>query len=102
MRRGERLIITVASAGLAAWLAGDAAQRQLWQAIAFAVDVPPTGALAIEVTQSDRARRAAGALRRRHDDLIAGRSTSEAHANSKLASGYILPSGGPAPKEPLP
>lgn len=102
LRRGERLIITVASAGLAAWLAGDAAQRQLWQAIAFAVEVPPTGALSIEVTQSDRAHRVAGALRRRHDDLTAGRSTSEAHANSKLSSGYILPDGGPAPKEPLP
>jgi DEAD/DEAH box helicase domain-containing protein len=101
-RRGERLIITVAGAGLAAWLAADAAQRQLWQAIAFAVDVPAGGALAIEVTQSDRAYRVAGALRRRHDDLTAGRSTSEAHASSKLASGYILPDGGPAPKEPLP
>ncbi|CAN5465798.1 ATP-dependent helicase MrfA [soil metagenome] len=102
VRRGDRLILTVASAGLAAWLGGEAAQRQLWQAIASAVDVPATGAFAIEVTQSDRAHRIAGALRRRHDDLTAGRSTSEAHANSKLASGYILPDGGPAPKEPLP
>ncbi len=102
VRHGERLVITVASAGLAAWLAADAAQRQLWQGIAYAVEVPPTGALAIEVTQSERAHRVAGALRRRHDDLIAGRSTSETHANAKLASGYILPDGGPVPKEPLP
>ena len=102
VRRGERLVITVASAGLAAWLTADVAQRQLWQAIAFAVDVPPTAALAIEVTQSDRAHRVAGALRRRHDDLIAGRSTSEANANHRLASGYILADGGPLPKEPLP
>ncbi len=102
VRRGERLIITVTSAGLAAWLTTEAAQRQLWQAIALAVDVPPTGALAIEVTQTDRAHRIAGALRRRHDDLVAGRSTSEASANTKLASGYILPDGGPTPKEPLP
>jgi DEAD/DEAH box helicase domain-containing protein len=103
-RRGERLIIPVASPGMAAWLGADAAQRQLWQAIAFAVDVPPGGAIAIEVAPGDRdrAHRVAGTLRRRHDDLVAGRSTSETHANAKLASGYVLPDAGPAPKEPLP
>jgi DEAD/DEAH box helicase domain-containing protein len=103
-RWGERLVIRVTSPGLAAWLATDSAQRQLWTAISAEVDVPATGALAVEVAAADRdrAHRVAGSLRRRHDDLIAGRSTSEASANTKLASGYILPDGGPAPKEPLP
>ena len=103
-RAGERLIVRVASPGLAAWLGAEAAQRRLWQAIARIVDVPASGALVVEVAEGDRdrAHRVAGALRRRHDDLVAGRSTSEAHANTKLASGYVLPEGGPAPREPLP
>ena len=88
---------------MAAWLGADAAQRRLWNAIATVVDVPPTGAIAIEVAEGDRdrAHRISGALRRRHDDLVAGRSTSEAHANAKLAGGYILPDAA-APKEPQP
>jgi len=103
-RRGERLVMRVASPGMATWLGTDAAQRQLWSAIATLVEVPATGGIAIEVAEGDRdrAHRVAGALRRRHDDLIAGRSTSEAHANTKLAGGYVLPDAGPAPKEPLP
>ena len=97
-------MIRVSSPGMAAWLGTDAAQRQLWTAIATTVDVPPTGGLAIEVADRDRdrAHRVTGALRRRHDDLIAGRSTSEGHANAKLAAGYVLPDGGPTLKEPLP
>jgi hypothetical protein len=102
-RRGARLVVRVASPGLAAWLAGDATQRRLWQAIAGEVEAPVDGALAIEIDPAarDRALVTAGKLQRRHDDLIGDRADSERAASAKLASGYVLDGDGPRP-EPQP
>ena len=102
-RRGERLILKVASPGLAGWLGSDAAQRRLWQAIAGEVDVPADGALAVDVDGAarDRALVTAGKLQRRHDDLVADRPGTERDASAKLAAGYVLADPGPRP-EPQP
>ena len=98
-RRGARLVLRVASPGLAGWLTGEAAARRLWQAIAAEVDVPADGAIAIEVDGAarDRGHAITGKLQRRHDDLIGERATTERAASAKLASGYVLEGDGPRP-----
>jgi DEAD/DEAH box helicase domain-containing protein len=102
-RRGARLVLRVASPGLAGWLTGEAAARRLWQAIAAEVEVPADGAIAIEVDAAarDRGHAITGKLQRRHDDLIGERATTERAASAKLASGYVLEGDGPRP-EPQP
>lgn len=92
-RQGRRLVLRLRTPGIAEWLASEAVQRQLWDALRAVVDVPADGALALEIGAHDRARALGAAikLQRRHDDLIAGRSASESDANRKLASGYVLP-----------
>ncbi len=103
-RHGLRLVLRVGSPGLAAWLGTEAARRQLWQAITAEVAAPADAMLAIEIAPElhERGLRVASKLRRRHDDLIADRPANETAANRKLASGYVLPDGGPASREPLP
>ncbi|MCE9579423.1 MAG: DEAD/DEAH box helicase [Deltaproteobacteria bacterium] len=100
-RHGARLVAQVASPGLAAWLGAEAARRRLWQAIAAEVETPDDGALAIELGAEarERALRTAVKLQRRHDDLVAGRPATEAAANDKLASGYVLADGSTRPRE---
>lgn len=95
-RQGRRLVLRLLSPGIAEWLASEAVQRQLWDALCGVVDVPADGAIAIE-TEAHGPERALGVaikLQRRYDDLVAGRSASEPEANRKLASGYVLPSPG--------
>jgi DEAD/DEAH box helicase domain-containing protein len=101
-RHGARLVLRVASPGLADWLAADAVRRRLWQAIAAEVEAPADGALAVEVAAEarDRALRTAVKLQRRHDDLTADRPDSEREANRKLASGYVLEGEGAKPPAP--
>jgi len=102
-RHGARLILRVASPGLAGWLGAEAAQRRLWAAIAVEVDVPADGAIAIEVDAAarDRALVTASKLQRRHDDLVGDRPATERDASAKLAAGYVLADAGPRP-EPQP
>ncbi|HXX67494.1 MAG TPA: DEAD/DEAH box helicase [Polyangiaceae bacterium] len=95
-RQGRRLVLRLPSPGIAEWLGSESIQRQLWESLRAVVEVPVDGALAIEIAAQGRARALGAAikLQRRYDDLIAGRPGSEPEANSKLASGYVLPSTG--------
>ena len=94
-RQGARIVLRVTGPGLASWLASDDARRQLWQAIAREVEVPTDGAIVVEQAgDRERARRTAHKLQRRHDDLVAGRPTTEREASARLAGGYVLPDDG--------
>ena len=99
-RQGARLVVRVASPGLADWLGSDIVSRRLWQAICREVAAPPDGALAVDVssTERERALRTTVRLQRRFDDLLADRPGSEDEANQKLASGYLLPEDGAVPR----
>ncbi|MCK6550576.1 DEAD/DEAH box helicase [Myxococcota bacterium] len=90
--RGTRLVVTVESAGLAAWLASPAVERRLWPAIAAIVDAPFGARLDVKVTDEGREKALGHSLKlaRRHDDLVAGKPSTEREANAKLASGYLL------------
>ncbi len=103
-RHGARLIVRVDSPGLAAWLGADVVRRRLWPAIAAEVDAPADADLVVEVDAEarERAVRTGVKLRRRHDDLVGDRPGSEAEANRKLASGYLLATDGARPGEPTP
>jgi DEAD/DEAH box helicase domain-containing protein len=100
-RQGSRLVVRLASPGLAEWLEADAVQRQLWAGLERAVALPPEGGLTIEVTAQRResALGTAIKLQRRHDDLVAERPHSEREADQKLAGGYLLPEA-PVPVRP--
>jgi len=91
-RHGARLVLRVASPGLAEWLGADTSRRRLWKAISAEVDAPADGGIAIEIVAGagERGLKTAVKLQRRHDDLVADRPISEAEANAKLASGYLL------------
>jgi DEAD/DEAH box helicase domain-containing protein len=103
-RHGARLVLRVASPGLADWLGKDAVQRRLWQAICAEVEAPADAGLAIEVAAAarERALRTTIKLQRRHDDLVGDQPDSEREANRKLASGYLLPGDIARPGTPSP
>jgi len=91
---GNRLQLTVESAGLKDWLTSPAVARRLAPAIFARLLAPPEASLSVVVSESTKER---GLLRRlklgrRHDDLVADRPGTERAATEKLASGYLLES----------
>jgi DEAD/DEAH box helicase domain-containing protein len=91
-RHGARLVLRVQSPGLADWLGSDTVKRQLWAALVREVDAPSDGAFVVEVTSEagERGLVTRLKLKRRHDDLVAGRPETERGANDRLAGGYVL------------
>lgn len=103
-RQGARLVVAVDGPGLFAWLSAEPARRRLWRAIAAVVDAPEDADVVFELASAarDRGLRTAVKVQRRHDDLVADRPASEAEANRKLASGYLVADDGARPREPQP
>ena len=90
--RGDNLVLTVAGSGLVDWIMAEATHLRLQYAIAAVVEVPPGWRLVAEPAPvtDDRALLRRIKLQRRHDDLTAGRPTTERQANTTLAGGYLV------------
>ena len=88
----DRLLLHVASPGVADWLTMERTRQRLMNAIASQVAVPTPWRLTVEVRSEDRdkALHKTIKLQRRHDDLTREVSTNEAEANDTLAGGYVL------------
>ncbi|MSP59490.1 MAG: DEAD/DEAH box helicase [Myxococcales bacterium] len=95
-RQGERLVLSMASPGMATWLAAELVAERVGRAIASLVDVPAGFRLVIEALadQRDEALKRSIKLQRRYDDLTADAPASEREANERLAGGYVLPEPG--------
>lgn len=90
--QGHKLVMTVASPGLAEWLQDDTTRTRLQASIAAQVAVPERFCLEAAVSSSalDRALHKQIKLRRRHDDLTQDHPDTEKQANRVLASGYVV------------
>lgn len=97
----EVLVLTVASPGVADWLAMERTKQRVMNAIASQVAVPSVWRLNVEVSAEDRDKALMKSikLRRRHDDLHRDISHNEQEGNENLASGFISGSDIVAPSD---
>ncbi len=93
--RGERLVLTVHSVGLADWIGRGETRGRLEAALRRFVEAPSGSFVELVVSAPDRERALHRQikLQRRHDDLVDTPAVDEQAANATLASGYVLAKG---------
>ncbi len=91
--RGDKLVLFVGSPAMADWLATADARRQLQGALDKVVDMPRGWRLAVEIDEQKAgiSARRQHKLRRRLEDMKSDDSHTEKQANTKLASGFLVP-----------
>ncbi|MBM4344593.1 MAG: DUF1998 domain-containing protein, partial [Deltaproteobacteria bacterium] len=90
--RGDRLVLTVQSVGLADWIGRGETRARLETALRRFVEAPAGSFVELMVSAPDRERALHRQikLQRRHDDLVETPAVDERAANATLASGYVL------------